>query len=156
MLPHQSQLRARGWDCEEVMHWTNLRKLLCSGRLYLPCIERERDLNKPNVLLSQWIWALPDCFDTCILCKVFAYLLFYESVMLHSAVLKKITFCILILCYRNKEVSVLSFVERVAGALSCAVLVCFGVKRASLRETCHGAEWQWIKNDEFLLSFQWS
>lgn len=60
--------------------------------------------------------------------------------MLHSAVLKKITFCILILCYCNKEVSVLSSVERVAEALSCAVLVCFGVKRAGLRETCHGAE----------------
>lgn len=99
MLPHQSQLRARWWDCKEVMHRANLHKLLCSGRLsslhwkgtgfqQAECTAVTMDLSS-----SRLFWHL-------YICKVFVYLLFYESVMLHSwAVLKKIiTFCILILC----------------------------------------------------------
>lgn len=155
-------------DCEEVVPGGEIARKLCIEQTYksccavtdyLPCIEREWDLNKPNVLLSQRIWALPDCFDTCILCEVLVYLLFYEhNASISSCSKKKKMTCIFILRYCNKEVCLEFCWAGCRSSVLCSVVVfvCFSVKRASLRETCHGAEWQWIRNDEFLLRLQWS
>lgn len=123
-------------DCEEVVPGGEIARKLCIEQTYksccavtdyLPCIEREWDLNKPNVLLSQRIWALPDCFDTCILCEVLVYLLFYEHNASISSCSKKKKWLAFLFCVIATKKYVLSSVERVAGALSCAVLWCLFV-----------------------------